>query len=263
MAITRHLGSGQDHVVKGSFQTEYTDYDYIAAMDGHGTGSNANSCISLLRALDFNTIVQYSDPVEYIHNYLKSYNLVNSGSTFTFARINKTMRRIEVMNVGDSMTIVIKNGTIIYKTPRHCFQNEEEIKRTKEDISCIRYLKAPFPVNNIDVYLRESNVGVWKTGENLVVTQCFGHNDLTGLAPSYELINYNSDDKIRVICATDGFWDMNMIEYQYLAIEDERRLINITERKWKQQWIYHDGENDPVESNFDKADDIGIAIWDN
>ena len=262
MAITRQLGSGQDHVVKGLFQKDQHDYEYIAAMDGHGTGANANSCISLMRALDFNIVAQQHNPVDYIDNYLKSHNLVNSGCTFTFARINKTIRKIEIINIGDSMTVVIKNGTVIYKTLPHCFQNPEEIKRVKDRIKTIQYARAPFPVNDMDVYLRESNIGVWNTNESLVVTQCFGHNNMTGLAPSYEIIKYNSNDRIRVICATDGFWDMNMINYLYLAIEDHRRLVNIAERKWKQQWIYHDDENDAIETKFDKADDIGIAIWD-
>jgi len=260
MAITRQLGNGQDHVVKGSFQKEQYVYDYVAAMDGHGIGANANSCISLMRAIDFNIVAQQLNPVDYIDNYLKSHNLVNSGTTFTFARINKTLCRIEVINIGDSMTIVIKNGTVIYKTLPHCFQNQEEIKRLK-DVR-IQYAKAPFPVNDIDVYLRESNIGIWNSNETLMVTQCFGHNNMTGLSPSYETIHYNPEDRIRVICATDGFWDMNMINYPYLAIEDHQRLANIAERKWKQQWIYHDNENNTIETKFDKADDIGIAVWD-
>lgn len=262
MAITRHLGSAQDYVVKGSFQKDDHNYAYIAAMDGHGTGSNANSCISLLRAMDFNHVAQHVDPVNYIHQHLKSHNLVNSGSTFTFARINATLCQIEVINVGDSMTVVIKNGTVIYKTFPHNFQNPEEIKRVKNKLHSIQYAKAPFPVNDIDVYLRQSNIGIWKSGETLLLTQCFGHNNLTDLVPSYEIIHYKPTDRIRVICATDGFWDMNMINYRYLAIEDHQRLANVAERKWKQQWVYHDDENEAIETKFNKADDIGIALWD-
>ena len=41
MALMRQLGSGQDYAVKGTVG----DVDYIAVMDGHGTGRNANSVL--------------------------------------------------------------------------------------------------------------------------------------------------------------------------------------------------------------------------
>jgi hypothetical protein len=262
MALTLQLGCGQDHVVKGSCQYDNCEFDYIAAMDGHGTGANSNACISLMHKIDFDIVMHQPKPVDFIHDYLKTHNLANSGSTFTMARINKTKREIEVVNVGDSMTVVFKNGKIIYKTVLHNFKNLEEIERTKPLVQYIKPTKAPFPVNDNDVYLKDSNIGVWNNGEILVPTQSFGHNNMTGLDPSHVKIYYEPEDKMRVICATDGFWDMNMIEYKYLNVEDPQRLINITERKWKQQWMYYDGENPPVQTKFDSADDIGIAIWD-
>ena len=264
MAHTLQFGDAQDHVVKGSCIIHDIEYDYIGAMDGHGTGINTNACITLMRSIDFDRVVCESNPVQFIHDtYLKSHNLINSGSTFTFARINKTKRQIEVINVGDSMTVVFKNGKIIYKTPEHNFQNPEEIERTRPFVQFIRKQQAPFPVNDIDVHLLDSNVGIWNTGEVLVPTQSFGHNNMTGLVPSEVTLSYEPEDKMRVICATDGFWDMNMIEYPYLASEDAQRLIHIAQRKWNQSWMYYDGVNDTVQTNFDAADDIGIAVWDN
>lgn len=262
MAITRQLGSAQDHVVKGTFQKDNEDYEYVGAMDGHGTGYNRESCINILRDLDFTIVTKQLNPVEYIRQQLLGYNLVNSGSTFTFARINKTKQQIEVINVGDSMTAVFKNGKLVYTSPIHCFQNPEEIERTKDLIQQIRPATAPKPVNSTDVHLIESNVGIWNTGEVLVPTQSFGHNNMTGLAPSRIMIPYTSEDKMRVICATDGFWDMKMIDYPHIAMESAIRLVNVAERKWKQQWMYFDGQHNPVQTSFDEADDIGVAIWD-
>jgi serine/threonine protein phosphatase PrpC len=263
MAITRQLGNAQDYVVKGSFQKDNEEYDYVAAMDGHGTGYNRDSCISLLRNLDFTIVAQQENPVEYIRQQLLGHNLINSGSTFTFARINKTKQQIEVINVGDSITVVFKNNKLVYTTPIHCFQNPEEVERTKSLIREIRPSTAPKPVNDTDVHLVESNVGVWNTGEVLVPTQSFGHNNMTGLAPSQIIIPYNTNESIRVICGTDGFWDMKMIDYPYIAVESAIRLVNVAERKWKQQWMYFDGKHKPVQTSFDEADDIGVAIWDN
>ena len=263
MAITRQLGNAQDHVVKGSFQKDNDEYDYIAAMDGHGTGYNRDSCIGLLRGLDFTVVAQEQNPVEYIRQSLLGHNLIHTGSTFTFARINKTKQQIEVINVGDSMTAVFKNEKLVYTTPIHCFQNPEEVERTKSFIRHIRPSTAAKPVNDTDVHLIESNIGTWDTGETLVPSQSFGHNNVTGLAPSTMILNYEPEDKVRVICGTDGFWDMKMINYPYIAVESAIRLVNVAERKWKQQWMYFDGINKPVQTSFDDADDIGIAIWDN
>jgi len=259
MTSTRQLGNAQDYVVKGLFTINNEEYEYICAMDGHGT----NTCITLLRNMDFNLVAQSPNPVEYIRTQLLGYNLFNSGSTLTFARINKTKRYIEVINVGDSMTAVFKNNELVYTTPKHCFQNPDEIERTKLLVKYIQPTKAPLPINDTDVHLIESNVGRWNTGETLVPTQSFGHNNMTGLAPSCQIIEYDLEDKVRVICGTDGFWDMKMINYPYIAFESAIRLVNIAERKWKQQWMYYDGVNKPVQTIFDEADDIGIAIWDN
>ena len=262
MAITRQLGNAQDYVVKGSFQKDNEEYDYVAAMDGHGTGYNRDSCISLLRNLDFTVAAQQPNPVEYIRQQMLGHNLINSGSTFTFARINKTKQQIEVINVGDSITVVFKNNKLVYTTPIHCFQNPEEVERTKPLVHEVRPSNAPKPVNDTDVHLVESNVGVWNTGEVLVPTQSFGHNNMTGLAPSSHKISYELEDKVRVICGTDGFWDMKMIDYPHIAVESAIRLVNLAERKWKQQWMYFDGQHKPVQTSFDEADDIGVAIWD-
>ena len=257
MAIVRQLGSGQDYVVKGSFTKETDEYDYIAAMDGH----SGHACITILRDLDFNEVAQQVDPVDYIQSRLQKYNLRNSGSTFTFARINKTKRQIEIINIGDSKTVLFKNEELMYSTPDHCFQNPEEVERTKSLVQSIQKSHAPKPVNDTDVHLFESNVGIWSTGEKLVPSQSFGHNNITGLAPSRIIIPYYPDDKIRVICGTDGFWDMNMIQYPYIATESAIRLVNVAERKWKQQWMYFSKIHPPFQTAFDSADDIGIAIW--
>jgi hypothetical protein len=70
MAITRQLGNGQDYVVKGAFCNGNDDYEYVAAMDGHGNGIQPNACINLLRNLDFNIVAQQKNPVEYIQSHI-------------------------------------------------------------------------------------------------------------------------------------------------------------------------------------------------
>jgi hypothetical protein len=56
MAITLQLGNAEDHAVKGSCQINECNFDYVAVMDGHGTGKNSKACISLMRSIDFDLV---------------------------------------------------------------------------------------------------------------------------------------------------------------------------------------------------------------
>lgn len=259
MALERQLGRGQDYAVKGTVG----DMDYIAVMDGHGNGLHNNACIDLLRTYDFDEIATAHDPVEMIQARLQLHRLVGSGSTFTFARIYKSMREIEVINVGDSKTVVIINGNIVYTTPEHSFHNDFEIQRTENQIIQISPTMAPFPINECVVKMVRSDLGMFTNGEILVPSQSFGHDNITGLAPSVERIPYADGDLVRVICGSDGFWDMCMEQYRLLAFDSPEVLIQIAEDRWKQQWEFHEDGKQPVITSYgDDLDDIAIAVWD-
>jgi len=259
MAFMRQLGRGQDYAIKGTVG----DMDYIAVMDGHGNGVRNNACIDLLRSYDYDEIASDYDPVGMIQSKLQPYHLNGSGSTFTFARIYKSVREIEVINVGDSKTVVIINGNIVYTTPEHTFHNEAEVERTRERIVQIRLTRAPFPINECVVKMVRSDVGVFTNGEVLVPSQSFGHNNITGLAPSIVSIPYTAEDTVRVICGSDGFWDMCMEQYRLLAFDSPETLMQIAEDRWKQQWEFHEDGKQPVITSYgNDFDDIAIAVWD-
>jgi len=255
----RQLGSKQDYAVKGMVG----ELVYIGVMDGHGNGVNKNKCIDLLRSYNFDEIASSDNPVGMIAAKLQPHDLRASGSTFTFARINKTEREIEVFNVGDSKTVIIINGKIVYTTPEHNFHNAAELRRTKDLVHSIRPTMAPFPVNEHDVRMLRSDVGLFRNGDFLVPTQSLGHDNVTGLAPSIEKISYDKTDVVRVICGSDGFWDMYMEEYEQLSCDTPENLIQLAEDRWKQQWNFYESGKPPVVTNFgNQFDYIGIAVWD-
>jgi serine/threonine protein phosphatase PrpC len=259
MALTRQLGSQQDYAVKGNIGNVH----YIGVMDGHGVGYHKNLCIELLRSFNFDEIALAPNPVDHIQSNLQPYDLIGSGSTFTFARIYKNNREIEVINVGDSKTVVIINGNIIYTTPEHTFHNLDELERVRSRLQHVRPTTAPFPVNEREVHMLRSDVGIFLNGECMVPTQCFGHNNISGLAPSIVKLPYTDGDTVRVICGSDGFWDMYMEHYIDLPYASPEDLIQLAEDRWKQQWEFHDGKNKPVMTSFgDDFDDIGISVWD-
>jgi serine/threonine protein phosphatase PrpC len=257
MALMRQLGSGQDYAVKGTVG----DVDYIAVMDGHGTGRNANKCIDLLRSYNFEEIATSENPVDCIQRKLEPHSLLGSGSTFTFARIYKSNKEIQVFNVGDSKTIVIINGKKVYATPEHTFHNPSELQRLQGKV-VVRQTMAPLPINEKTVQMIRSDTGIFPNGERLVPSQSFGHDNITGLEPSIERIHYKEEDIVRIICGSDGFWDMYMENYEFLNTSTPDALIQIAEERWGQQWEYYDGKKPMVTTNYgNQFDDIAIAVW--
>ena len=253
MAIVRQLGSAQDFAVKG----KVNKMDYVGAMDGHG----GNTCINLLRGYNYDDIAVCTDPVQELVNRLSLTDLYRSGSTFTFARI--TGGRIEVFSVGDSQTAVFVNEKLVYITPQHNFQNEAELIRTKMLMSRIEFTFAPFPVSDTEVQDVRSDVGYFRTGERLVPSQSLGHNNMTRIAPEKKEILFGEKDKVRVICASDGFWDMYMEHSPMLATASPEELINEAERRWRQQWTYVSQGKSVQTSYGDCFDDIAISVWEN
>jgi hypothetical protein len=117
----------------------------------------------------------------------------------------------------------------------------------------------------------------------LAMTQSIGHYNVTGFAPEFKTVEYNSHmDHIRVIVGTDGFFDMCLVEITGTSAEEEsgrekdkQDLLQLTaeeladkaEQRWKQPWkYYYGGSKFPNlfdETVFDKSsiDDVGIAVW--
>ena len=266
-ASSRQLGSNQDLAVCGKIENGY----FIGVLDGHGT----DICINELRKFDYVEIASNENPSEIIFEKVKNLNLnlYGTGSTFTFAKIIVDDEiHIQISNVGDSETIVFINGSLVFETAIHCLSNPKEQERVAS------YLKfpgpispawAPTPISESRVTNIRSDVCNFKTGEKLVPTQSLGHNNMTGYAPDIHTVTCKKTDKVRVICASDGFWDMIMKDKDFndLLCMTTHDLLTKAEDRWTQMWEY---AADPkkmdefIITNFgDSYDDVSIAIWEN
>lgn len=247
-SLARQTGSGQDYAAHGTIDNIH----YAFVFDGHGT----NKCIEVIRTIPHKAFVKSPHPVEVIADLLdaKHDDYYRSGSTFTFARIIDN--KIEIYNCGDSRTVFYLNGELKYQTPDHTFKNPDEVLRTKQYVDFIRDEKAPFPISETHVEHVSSPVGHFRTGEAIVPSQSLGHNNMTGLAPSYYTCEFNPlVDKVRIVCGSDGFWDMLPDASTGTALQ----LVDLAEKRWRQQWNFQ-GQ---MTNYGGHIDDIAVAILDN
>jgi len=242
----RQTGSGQDYAVSGYVG----EMQYICVCDGHGT----SKCINLIRALDFDEIASADDPALAIFNKVQAGgDMFRSGATFTFAKITGNV--IELFSMGDSETHVFINGQLVYTTDIHTFTNPTEIERTKEFVVYDKYM-APFPISAHEIGNVLSPVGLFNTGEQLVPSQSLGHNNMTGHAPCKKTITFKPTDKVRVVCGSDGLFDMWK---PVIHTGTAQEIVADAERQWRKSWLYGNQYTD-----FGGIiDDISVAIWEN
>jgi hypothetical protein len=182
-----------------------------------------------------------------------------------------------------------------YTNTPHIYSNEAERLRLSSSetvkMSNVRY--EMFPAISSETSMKQKKLSyvtfLQKHTNNtnnsvtLAMTQSIGHYNITGFAPEFKTVEYDSHmDKIRVIVGTDGFFDMCLVESTGISAEEEagrkkdkqyllqlsaEELADKAEKRWRQQWkYYYGGQKFPNlfdETAFDKSsiDDIGIAIW--
>lgn len=241
-SFTIQSGSGQDYSGHATFR----DTSYIFVFDGHGR----DDCIDFIRTLDMNHYALTECPPKAIEAAFAGKNFYKSGATFVLARISAN--KLEVFHVGDAKAQVFLNGTLVHETLDHTFENPAEIERTKTFVR-IQPTKAPFPVSDTEVQMVDSSVGHFDNGEAFVPSQALGHNGCSGLEPGHYSLTFDMFDKLRVVCGSDGFWDMlppTDGKAQQLAQEGVRR--------WKQLWTFGD-----VRTTYgDSIDDVSVAVLD-
>jgi serine/threonine protein phosphatase PrpC len=239
-------GSKQDFFVQG----QLGDMNFLGVMDGHG----GNPCIEFVRKQDFNFIASQPDPAQALWDIIQSsgMNFARSGCTFTFARVNTKMQVIEVWNVGDSATCVYLDDEAFW-TEAHTFHNVKELQRTKPLVDFIRQTTAPKVSSPTTIIDLPSFTGYFKNGDTLVPSQSMGHNGATGFEPHKQVIYYNSTQRVRIVCVSDGVLDMQ-VDLSKGTAED---IANEADRKWKQGWTY----KGCLDVKFQDADDISCVVW--
>jgi len=248
--VSLPTGKDQDYAVCG----RVNDTDYIAVFDGHGR----DRCIDYVRTLVMNDIMGKENPARELWDLVeRGGNFFESGTTMTMARIKDNT--IEIWNIGDSQTHVFINGELVHKTSIHTFLNPAEIERTRPLIHFIQSSKAPFPVSDTTVENIESPVGYFKMGESLVPSQSLGHNGMTGFAPCFKQIQFEPTDKVRIVCGSDGLFDM-LVDVSTGTAEE---LTGEAERRWRQEWNFFDGKRVYKTNYGGSIDDISCAVWEN
>jgi serine/threonine protein phosphatase PrpC len=247
-SFSHQTGSGQDYAGHGMVAN--TKYCFV--MDGHGT----DACIQFLRTIDMDAIALAPSPPLAVQDLILKHkqNLWKSGSTFILARIVDHVM-LEIFHVGDSKAQVFINKDLIHETVDHVFSNPAEIERTRNTVK-ISDTKAPFPISSTEIDYVDSPVGHFDNGESLVPSQSFGHNEITGLLPGHFTITIHPLDHVRVVCGSDGFWDMLPTDVMTLSA---KLLADQSVDCWNQDWIYKGSKT----SYGGNIDDVSVAILDN
>ena len=236
-SFTIQSSSGQDYAGHATFQN--TSYAFV--FDGHGY----NDCIQHIRQLDMNLFATLPCPPTAIENSFADKNFYKSGATFVLARITGTL--LEVFHVGDAKAQVYVNDVLVHETQDHTFLLPSEIARTT---AVSHDTKAPFPVNDTHADMLDSPVGHFHNGEAFVPSQALGHNGISGLLPGHFTLEFKPYDSVRVVCGSDGFWDM-LPNTQGTAQE----LCLDALSRWKQKWHFQGHL-----TNFDEPDDISVSL---
>lgn len=191
----------------------------------------------------------------------------NNGSTISIVKIENN--NLKIWWKGDSATNIYKNGKMIYKTKNHnIFEKSEKERLKKENIkytqdktgtnfrllgnNCIEMINSPLYI-------------IYENGDKMNMTNCLGHNNITGNFIDYYEYNFIQGNKYKIISATDGFWDMfypdedNEIILNY---QNANQLTEFSEKKWKQEW-QHVWKNKKYSQTFSVYDDIAVSLFSN
>ena len=80
-------------------------------------------------------------------------------------------------------------------------------------------------------------------------------DNMTGFAPSEKHIEFKPTDKVRIVCGSDGFFDMWMKDLS----GDAFSMADEAERQWRKMWKYGESMTD----YGGVIDDISVAVWEN
>lgn len=261
---SRLIGKKQDYTAVGSSADE--KIHYLWTFDGHGK----DDCINVIRSMNLSEIAELENPIQTIAEKLSETKkgFWNSGSTCNFIKINDTS--IQCSYAGDSQVAVFINDSLTYFSEKHCAKNETELLRIKPLIFRVSEEKCPALISPTKLSSLRSDRIHFKNGTTITPSQVLGHNNVTGLAPTTILIPYNKQDSVRVISASDGFWDMIFMddpkEQEDLKNMSLEELLDKAENRWKQpSWEYAADPEKPDEfiiTNFGgNYDDICIGMW--
>jgi len=284
------MNKNEDFITKGHcVPIEGEEFDYILVLDGHG--DVLKQLMAYIRELDFDEIMTASASAnECTATYLN--NLINADKRFhiragcTFACAKIFSDRVVVSTVGDSNIYVYINNMLEYVSPDHNINNADEVARLEsEGITYIlkddqtfklvsptsltydmaKSLHFTAPIKYVDYSTSGSEL---YTELYIAMTQTLGHHGITGLKPATKTIYFKPTDKVDVIVATDGVWDVIDPE---LNVEDKDKIIHLSAEdiakeavnRWKQGWdyIYNNETYSNTEFGPSGWDDVSVGVF--
>jgi serine/threonine protein phosphatase PrpC len=272
-SCTRQLGKGQDYVFtfSGINYSDRQTFHAMAVFDGHGN----DTCINTIRGLPLSHFICMENPLNEIISALKKkkhYYNSSSGSTCVIVKFYREY--FELFNCGDSQMMLFEDDKLICFSEAHVLSNADEEAR----------LNAVFGTNWTTVpdwqarVISENRITmvsgcriVFPSGLRMVPTQSLGHHDEAGYSDfNCKLFNYSLDKRVRIICATDGLWDMvrdkpdidGVTDLALLSHASAEEIVAFAERKWRQPWECLVVGNKYELTKFPDFDDIGVAVLD-
>ena len=270
--FTYGWGNQQDFCKSGSLYDEHGAFQYMIIADGHGMGN----IISVFKNNEFpwrDILIQPTSIMisQTIINYLIYYGVLNEstydGSTVSIVKIYSDF--VHLMWLGDSKIHVFINDKPYFLTPPHNCSNENEVEKFNK-YGC--RLKDSYDFHQIDtnkmVKVKTKKI-VINNEENTPLTRCLGHNRQLNENFQEEFINFSRINKVDIVAASDGFWDVAGIPKDYTMMVAKnttaRDLCKLAVKRWKQPWIYYPENKRPYTQSFPREsyDDIAVAVWHN
>lgn len=245
---------GQDYTVSGQTTIDDQQVKYAAVFDGHGK-DNVIHFIRSISKTKMNEIMAASCPATAMFHYINDFTPKlcirdeSSGSTMCLARIFPTY--VEIINMGDSQAVVIKNGQIEFISEPHCYENPKEQERLAETFARVYESSNIKIIDDRHLYKTRSSYIVHRLEDNsqLAVSQALGHAGKTGLAPDRTTIPFEGTDEIVIIIGSDGLFDMvhrkmennEFVYSDLLAMKDMsgEEILKRATNRWTQEWEMH------------------------
>ena len=275
----RQIDKKQDLVLSGEGKRVDTDepFHWILVCDGHGT----NVVIDCLRnKIDWLNVVQQPEPGNYIEGALNAelpdVDTYNTGSTFSLARMYKD--RVEEITIGDSQIALFLDGEFHHISVEHNTKNEAEMERVRPRLQKSKNIElqtigVPCGISTATNVVLSCCLFVNTPAKNgwipritrLAPTQALGHNGVTGIHPTVTVTPVSENTAVRVVVASDGFWDVHMPEdLAHIGTLSADELAEQAETRWKQQWTFIPDLTKP-ESVFQTAfagfDDVSVGVY--
>ena len=275
-AVVKKGRADQDYVVRfqGLSRPNGEKFNAFGVFDGHGNTKGVDGCIDAIRKMDpskLTTLFMAPNPCIALYEACSGFP---HGATMNLFLIFKD--RIENYNIGDSQGKVLmlegSNWILQATSVMHSPENEAERVRLAGRV----VYKDSFPdMTNItgpaQILSSHPSKYVEFLGSSVLiaVTQALGHNGVTGCQPGFFSVPIVPGNRYRVICATDGPWDvLGDFDHNVLCTESAQGIIDLVLRRWAQKWtvtfsgVY--AAHAPQSYTFpeDARDDCAICVYD-